>query len=168
MDRRTFIASAAAVTAIPMPNLVAAAPVMPAMVAPAWAVGSPGEFDWIHATGTEHDARIEWLNSYHGVTDCEQGGEQPRPECECEFCGNYHGVEVERIEAWDGKEQLTKADWLRGNLGTLCSRCGYECYREDGGHPIGDDAVCGECMTVADWDIVDPERAAEMRAELED
>lgn len=166
LTRRNAIAlgaAAAAVTAI-APVAVMAVPVAPI---PAWAVGTPGEFDWIHALGTEHDARIEWLNSYHGVADCKDGGEQPRPECDCEFCANYHGLEVERKECWDGIATPSRADWLRAELGTLCSRCGAEAYREDGSHPIGDEAVCDDCMTPADWDTIDPERAAEMRADLE-
>lgn len=71
------------------------------------------------------------------------------------------------MPAWDSKQCVTNGDWIRAGMGTHCTRCGYE-TTQDGGYAIGDDAICEDCMTLADWDIVDPEWAAEFRGDFHD
>jgi hypothetical protein len=169
MNRREVIlAGVAAIAAPALPAIPIAPPAAAAFVPPlpVWMVGTPGEFDWqaIRAM-TEHEARMAWVCEKVGTDECENGAE-PTPECDCEFCCELSGVEVERKPALDAIADITPGDWLRNGMGHICSRCGYETFDEEGGHAIGDEAVCADCMTLADWDIADPERAAEMRAEL--
>lgn len=168
LSRRDLLiagATIAASTAMPsIPTEAARAvvgPVTPPL--PAWIAGSPGEFDWLHVVGlTERDARIAWACEQCGEDECENGTADGG-SCDCEFCGYFHGAEVIRMKAWDGREP-TPGDWLRAGLGHSCSRCGYETFLEAGGYAVGSEAVCEDCMTLADWDIADPERAAEIRA----
>jgi hypothetical protein len=158
----TLSAAALAVAALPaVPSLAAPQPIL----APAWTVGTPGEYNWqaIFAE-TEDAARRAWVEDYAGFTCCENGKESE--ECDCEFCHHFHGdLEVNRVPKWDGKSKIEAADWFAAGMGHVCSRCGEETSAEDDGHPVGKEAVCHDCMTLADWDIVDPERAAELRAE---
>lgn len=120
----------------------------------AWAVGTWGEFDWCHvwAFDEEQAIRIHALNE--GMVDPETG----------EIERHY---DAQRCEAWDDlKSDPTPADWIRANMGHLCSRCGHECSGDCGdGNAVGDEAVCTDCMTLADWDVIDPEYAAELREE---
>lgn len=137
----------------------------PAELIPAWVVGTPGEFDWQHIIAkTEDQARRFFAAEVIGGDPaCEEGG---LPDCECDFCEKLGQVEAERKPMWDGKpyNSITPGDWLRSGTGHICSRCSYETFREEGGHGVGNEAVCEECMTLADWEIVDPEHAAELRA----
>jgi len=175
MNRREVMALGAATVAaaaLPAGSPVAAAgtPGCSAPIPPAWAVGPPdGDFNWISAVGSEHEAKLEWLNSWRGRESmkCLRGGEL-KEGCECDNCEDYSRLEVTRQEGWDGKAEIKPGDWLRGGMGCMCSRCSYETFEEANGHAVGDEAVCEECMTLADWDIVDPERAAELRAEAEE
>ena len=168
LSRRDLLIGAAAVAA------VANIPTLPAMAAsaeviPAWVVGTPGEFDWQHIIArTEEEARRFFAAEVvGGETACEEGGAD---DCDCEFCQSFNGVEAERKPMWDGKsyDGITPGDWLRSGTGHICSRCSYETFREEGGHGVGNEAVCEECMTLADWDIVDPGRAAEIREDALD
>ena len=165
LSRRDLIASAAAalaVSALPAAAEVIAAPA--SEVVPAWVVGTPGEFDWQHVTGrTAEEAIHNFMCETIGGTGCEEEDIAPETGCECEWCSTIGGLEAERKPAWDGIAKTTPADWLRAGLGTICCRCGYETFPEEGGHPVSDKAICEECMTTADWDVVDPSRAAEMR-----
>lgn len=160
-------AGAIAAAATPAPLAIAAeaaATMAPAATRLAWAVGTPGEFDWQHITaGTEDEAIRRYACETVGGDGCEDGGED---DCECEWCLVIGSVEAQRQPAWDQKSETTNADWLRVGMGSFCSRCGYETISEEGGHAVGDEAVCADCMTLADWDIVDPERAAELRTEI--
>lgn len=85
-------------------------------------------------------------------------------DCDCEWCYHYSSYEAYRTEAFDGKSDPTPGDWMRAGIGHVCSRCGYEAHPDSGGQGIGDEAVCEECITLADWDAIDPEYAAELRA----
>jgi len=103
------------------------------------------------------------VEEYTGLTECECG---PGDSGECEYC--WASFDAHRVPSMDTIESPTPADWLRADMGHTCSRCGYETFAQHNGHPVGDEAVCEDCMSLADWEIVDPERAAEMRAELAD
>lgn len=159
----TLAIGAAAVAAIPAAPIEASImPAAPSM--PAWVVGTPGEFDWQFSLGrTAEEAIHNYVCEAVGGDGCEDGGE---PDCDCEWCDKIRGVEAERKPMWDGKrdEDITPGDWIRSGTGHLCSRCSYETFPEEGGHGVGKEAVCSECMTLADWDIVDPAHAAELRA----
>jgi hypothetical protein len=155
------VVAVAAVANIPMlPAIVA-----PAEVIPAWVVGTPGEFDWQHMTGrTAEEAIRNFVCEEVGGDGCEEGND---PDCDCDWCYRIKEVEAERKPMWDGKSEVTPGDWLRSGTGHICSRCSYEAFREEGGHGVGNEAVCSDCMTLADWDIVDPDHAAELRAKAE-
>jgi hypothetical protein len=156
ISRRDVLIGAAAVAATA--HLPAAPVIMaPAEVLPAWVIGSEGEFNWQHIIArTEREA----LKMF--AADCGDYEE----ECDC--CDVISGYMAERKPMWDGKKynEITPGDWLRSGTGHICSRCSYETFREEGGHGVGAEAVCSECMKLADWDIVDPEHAAEIRANL--
>ena len=146
MNRRELLVGAAAVAVTAkIPAATAAAKTV--NVTPSWVVGTPGEFNWQHIV----------------AKTAEQAERIFRAENECEGCTQE--VVAERKPIWDGKDNLTSGDWLRAGMGTRCSRCGYETFPEENGHAVGDEAVCEECMTLADWNVVDPEHAAELRAE---
>jgi hypothetical protein len=163
MNRRELLIGTAAVAIAANIPAAIATPSVPAEVMPAWVVGTPGEFDWQHMTGrTAEDAIRNYVCETIGGDGCEDSGE---PDCDCEWCDKIRSVEAERKQMWDGKRDVTPGDWLRSGTGHICSRCGYETFGEEGGHGVGDEAVCAECMTLSDWDIVDPERAAQLRAE---
>jgi hypothetical protein len=156
MNRREVLLGAAA--------LAAAAQLPTAAVAkqplPAWAVGTPGEFNWQRIIAkTAEEAEGIFRNE-----NCEFECEEDAPCGECDGCTME--VIAERKPVWDGIVNPTPADWLRAGSGTFCSRCSYETFPEENGHPVVDEAVCEDCMTLADWDIVDPARAAELRAVL--
>lgn len=130
----------------------------------AWAVGTPGDFDWQHIVAeTEDQARRYFAAEVCGGDEfCEEGAQ----DCDCEFCASYWSCEAERKPMWDGIETPSAGDWLRGGMGTYCSRCGHETFPQEEGRAIGDEAVCESCMTLTDWDIIDPERAGEIRERI--
>ena len=187
ISRRTMLAltGSAAVSAV-VPSM-AVATTMPVKSGSgiAWLVGTPGEFDYQHIVAqTAEEARRRWVNDRIGGSGCEvieeiasaggleaylaDGGEPPAVYCDCEWCNAFHGCDANRIPVWDGRAEgsPTHADWLREGMGTFCDRCSYECFEAEGtGFAVGDKAVCEDCMTLADWRIVDPKRAAELEAE---
>lgn len=168
--RALFIGTAAIAAARAMPSRfvceTVAAP-MAKPVLPAWIVGSPDEFDWqLVRAATSDDALRERVTDYTGMSACEP--DRLEDECQCEFCYYTRAFEVERVPSFDAIAEPTPGDWIRSGSGHACSRCSYETFRDADGHGVGDEAVCEECMTLADWDIVDPEYAAELRADLED
>lgn len=170
MITRRFLFAAAAVTSAaaaipPLPALaVEAAPAAPQPLLPAWVVGRPDCFDWeIVRTNSADDALRQIALSRAGGLSC-----QCEETEDCDFCGALQELEVIRVAHMDNIEKPTPADWLRADCGHCCSRCGYETFPEEGAHPIGDEAVCEECMTPEDWQIADPERYAEMIAEREE
>lgn len=166
--REAMILGATAIVSSALPAAAAIATAAPATPKPmnprvAWAVGTPGDFDWKHIVArTEAEAR-RFFAAEVWDGECEEG---EADNCECEFCMCLASAEAERKPMWDGIENPTSADWLHADLGTYCSRCDYETSTREGGHAIGDEAVCEGCMTLADWDIVDPERAARIRARM--
>lgn len=159
----------AAVTALPsVVPVISAAPSAPPMLA--WVVGTPGEFNWQFVRApSEHEAKLEWLSEDSCEMVCEEVDsadlEKLPEDCDCEFCSRYHDIGADRTPTFDGHPTLSPADWLNAGIGHLCCRCGYETCRDGGGRAVGNDAVCEDCLTLADWDIIDPERAAEKRAE---
>ena len=169
LNRRSFLQASAAVVATAVaaiPAATAASASMPPLHV--WTVGTAGEYDWfpVHAA-TEAEARAEWLseNGFGGICEIVEAGAAANAECDCDYCRKASGLDVGRVEQWDGRplDQITPADWLTIGMGHTCSRCGYETHEDCGGRAIGKEAVCEECMTPQDWDIVDPDRARELR-----
>ena len=140
----------------------------PSVTTIAWAVGTPGEFNF-HAVfaSSEEEAIDAWLGERGYPTECELGGKAGLiDDCDCEACYLRGSVEPARMPEWDGKTEVKSGDWIAVGWGAHCARCREECYGEDGGARVVEGlAVCEECMTIDDWGKVDPERAAEMRAE---
>jgi hypothetical protein len=166
LSRRDVLIGAAAVAAsaaLPLPVMADVLPSPLPVAMPAWIVGTPGEFDWQHVGGrTAEEAIHNFVCGTVGGDGCEEGN---TPDCDCEWCCTIGALEAERKPMWDGKRDVTPGDWLRSGTGHICSRCSYETFPEEGGHGVGDEAVCAECMTLEDWDIVDPEHASEIRAD---
>ena len=141
----------------------------------AYAVGQDAEFNWqVIEAVSEYDAKLTWItkqrigydgipgNGYLACTKQMRGN-----ECLCEHCLMMESINVQRREAWDGKQVKTGgAEWYQGGYGTLCSRCSYETYQDgDNGKVIDAKIVCGECLTIEDWEKIDPEYAAELRGD---
>lgn len=167
-DLLVGVAAVAAAASIPEMPAMAAAPTAPAEVLPAWVVGSDGEYNWQHIIArTERQARRFFAQECGDYEeDCDHETHQENCDC-CEAIAQY---DAERKPMWDGKHEgdISPGDWLRSGSGHVCSRCSCETFPGDGGHAVDDEAVCEDCMTLPDWDIVDPSRAAEIRADLAD
>lgn len=159
LSRRDLIVGAVVMTAAANLPAMPAAAVAQAPVIPAWAVGTPGEFNWQHIIARSAEQAERIFRNEHCDFECDE--DSPCGECE----GCTLDLFAERKPDWDGKVEVSSGDWLRSGSGSMCSRCSYETFPEEDGHAVGDEAVCSDCMTLADWDIVDPERAAEMRAD---
>ena len=162
------VAVAAALPAVPVAPAVAKAAKPPL---PTWIVGTPGEWDHEVIRAATREAAIAFRAEgceFEEDPDEEEG--LGGPNCACEDCTARAGYEATRVPQWDGRpiQSIGGGDWLDIGNETICSRCDYETAKENGGHNVGGKAVCEDCMTLADWDIVDPERAAELRAEQED
>jgi hypothetical protein len=170
MNRRELLALSAAAVATAAVPLVGAESVVAtaSQPLPVWLVGEPGEFNWqaIRAK-TAEEARKWWACEHVGFDDCEQGGEI-KANCDCELCIAFNSADADRKPQLDSLNEITPGDWLRVGSGHVCSRCSYETFPDEGGKAVGNEAVCADCMTLADWDIVDPDRAAEIRAEAAD
>lgn len=167
MNRRQFICSAAAaagVAAIPAAAIVTQPPVQP--ILPAWVVGTGGENDGrIIRALTQTDAIKLALEEETGTTECscaevaEKWGKGP-----CDYCWKLGQWEVWRAEGLDGITHPTGADWVNAGFGYPCERCDYDTH-SDNGWVVNGEVVCEDCMTLADWDAIDPERAAEILAD---
>jgi hypothetical protein len=164
IHRRELLIGAAALAAsasFPVLPSIAA----PAEIIPAWVVGSEGEFNWQHIIAKTEREACRFFAQECGDYEDECDHDSYQEGCDC--CKSIDAYDAERKPMWDGKpyDSVSPGDWLRSGTGHVCSRCGYETFPEEGGHGVGDEAVCEECMTLADWDVVDPERAAEIRAD---
>lgn len=167
LSRRAFVCSAAATAgAMTLPAMTAVAP-LGARGEPLryWIAGTPGESNWeCFLTKTASEAENAWRNENLHECNCPEIREETGdPEEFCESCSVEVGSQP--FDPQDPEKGVVGADWLRNGCGFCCARCGDETDHNDG-YPVGDDAVCSYCMTLADWDIVNPERAAELRAEF--
>lgn len=165
MTRRFVLAAAAAsAAAAALPAGAAAPPPASPPPLPAWIVGTDGDFNFqIVRAATRHEAILTLAQDETGLRACECG--ETVYERRCEFC-HFASRDAYRAEHFDTIATPSAADWLRAGFGHTCSRCDYETF-EDTGWPVAEEAVCEECMTLADWDLVDPERAAEIREDLD-
>ncbi|WP_345820409.1 hypothetical protein ABC766_00060 [Methylobacterium fujisawaense] len=171
LSRRSFLAAAGAaatVAGLPAGASVPVAPVAKAVKPPlpTWIVGTPGEWDHeIIRAASREAAVLMRCDDCEGADDEDFAGPDG---CECEPCLARSGYEATRVPEWDGRPEssIGSGDWLDRGSEAICSRCDYETAKEMGGWNINGKAVCEDCMTLADWDIVDPERAAELRADM--
>lgn len=166
MNRREFICAAVATgAAAVIPAVPAIATAADQLLKPAWAVGTSGEFDWqcFRADTAEEAIRLAAEEYVGGGCLCH---ELKEPDSSCEYCERVARYDADRVPVWDAADPVSGADWLAAGMGTYCSRCSYETFSETGGRAVNNEAVCEDCMTLADWDIVDPERAAEIREDL--
>ena len=167
MLTRRFILAAAAATAAAssLPAGAAAPPPPSAPPMPCWIVGTDGDFNFQIVRAATREQAIRLLaEEESGLTACECR-EEPFGRC-CDLC-RYASRDAYRAEHFDTIAAPSAADWLRAGLAHTCSRCDYETFN-DTGWAVGDEAICEECMTVEDFDVVDPARAAEMREEMAD
>lgn len=115
---------------------------------PMWAVGTYGEYNWMAVAAPSREGAVKAFLDLAGYED-EAEYEAP--------------LDVQRCASWDVlKGEPSPGDWLRAGMSHVCSRCNFEISFCDG-RAVADEAVCDDCMTLADWDIVDPEYAAEIR-----
>lgn len=118
----------------------------------AFAVGTPGEWDWRHVFArSAEEAWKEW--------SWDQGVE---PDEVGEFDPDY----VTRIPAWDGRSEIKPADWLRAGLGHHCERCDCETCLDDGAAIVAEAVVCDDCLTFGDRLSCDTERARDDLADM--
>jgi hypothetical protein len=178
-SRREFMTLAGAAVAAP---LLPAAPAVGAPVAVteiaaplmAYVVGTPGEYDAQAIWATSPRAAYEeWAHDHKGIL-CADGA--------CEICENYdspdgplkhacscdHNEYVTRVKVWDELDhEPTPGEWIDVGIGHICQRCDWETSADDA-YNISGEAVCYECMTLADWKIASPERYQEELEELLD
>jgi hypothetical protein len=71
------------------------------------------------------------------------------------------------MRKWDGLKETTPADWIRAGMGSVCSRCDNECGGMGDARVVKvdrkEEVVCEDCMTISDWEQVNPKYAAELR-----
>lgn len=165
--RRDVLRGAAAVASVavlpPMPMVstaVAAAPTAEPLLA--FMVGTPGEFDgaFVRARNIKEAFEIWGEEQGHmaGSDECENCYDPQKPDAPCSCDPAYYAL---RMEQWDNlKGEPSGGDWLDAGLGYICDRCNYETFSGDG-YNVNGDAICTDCMTLADWKVVDPEHYAE-------
>ena len=161
--RELLVGTAALAVSASIPTLPSLA--APTKIIPAWVVGSEGESNWQHIIAKTEREALRFFAQECGDYEEECAHDSRQDGCDC--CEAIDSYMAERKPMWDGRpyDSITPGDWLRSGTGHICSRCSYETFPEEGGRGVGDEAVCEECMTLADWDAVDPERAAEIRAD---
>jgi hypothetical protein len=167
------------------------APVVPPRVG--WLVGQEDRNNWerIYAA-TKDEATLEWATIHHGGEHCESCGRSfvtgemmdGAPETDldkaiehdCDDCAGFP-LRADRVKALDPYEGEPVPDKVKYKLGFWipdCARCGWspdnDCGGEasDYGHIVGEDFVCQDCMTYADWRIADPQYADELLADYLD
>lgn len=169
LSRRALLGGAAVLaTAVTLPKIPAAAAIAPKVAKPpmlTWIVGTPGENDHEIIRALTREAAVRFR-----AEECEDDDNPDQPDCDCCACSANGGFEATRVEAWDGRrrDSITDGDWVAAGFDAPCVRCGDPACKSDGGHSVNGRAICCGCMTLADWEIVDPERAAELREEMAD
>lgn len=148
MNRRELLAGIIATpVAAAIPDVAASAPAASTAGLPAWSVGTPGENNWhVFFCRTQDEAVALWR-------DWESDDDE--------------WIEAKREPKFDNPDNADpdcKARYLAGWT-VYCERCHIEVERGDGESDVvaNGDVVCTGCMTIDEWEVRDPERAAEMR-----
>lgn len=172
--RGLLIGSSAVAVAAALPSITAPVVAKAAKAPlPTWIVGTPGESDFEVIRAATREAAIRFRAEaceFDDDPDADPASGEGGEACECCACTDRGGYEATRVAAWDGRPEasITNGDWVDVGFDGICDRCGDPASRDDNGHNIGGKAICGDCMTLADWEIVNPEYAAELRAEADD
>jgi hypothetical protein len=147
LSRRMFLASSSAIAAAHLlPTLPASADQAATAAKPAtkiWVGGHDGEFDWQpFNANTREEAIRQLFNSWEGVP----------PGDITEDILAEHGLCLQRAETMDGLQvdEIKGHNWIDAGLGCCCDRCGSECFAPDGARSINGEAICEECLTIAD------------------
>ncbi len=113
---------------------------------------------------TREDAVRLWLRENCDDPQCTRRDGHQR--CSCSFCVRVGVIVAERQPGWDGRAEAD-ADWFDAGFAVQCARCKAWDYDElaskEDGRLIDGMVVHEDCMTMADWDRIDPARAAELR-----
>lgn len=139
LSRRAFLIGTSALVVAPaLPAISLSAPVVTGAraVAPMWAVGTPGEFDWqaVRAATPEKAFKI-WMREQDWDADDEM---------------EFDPAFVTRVERWDELKKVNPADWIEAGMGHCCERCSCETHREHGARVVAGEVVCEDCFTFAD------------------
>lgn len=157
IGRRTFLVGTSAVAIAPLlPALPVADPANLVAELPKttiWVGGHYGEYDWHPFHGESKRDVIRQLFNYHGHgNDDEIDATMTMTDEELDAELKAMEMDVARAEVMDGLqvEEIKPHHWIRAGLGCLCSRCDCECCADNGARAIGVEAVCEECLTLAD------------------
>lgn len=158
LTRRTVLQGVAAAAAQPAVSLIpaaAAAPVASPLVA--FVVGTPGEYDGACVFATSaREAFRQWSHD-QGTLDEDEDGNEVCERCDGSPCTCDHAYYAKRMKPWDNlKDDPTPADWMKAGMGYICDRCHNEQGFGDG-YEVNGDAVCVDCMALADYEHTDPE-----------
>ncbi len=175
LSRRALLLGTSVVAVVAALPAVQAAPAVAKVVKPplpTWIVGTPGEANHEVIRAATREAAIQFRADpcdFEDDADADPASGEGGPACECCACTDRSGYEATRVAQWDGRPSasITDSDWLDAGFDAICARCGDTATRDDNGCNVAGEAICGGCMKLADWDIVDPEYAAELRAEAE-
>ena len=154
MNRRELLVGILATPAVAaIPDVAVAASPAPVGL-PAWSVGTPGDMNWNVFFCKTQDEAIEAWRSWNSVDNDD----------------DTEWVEARREPKFDNPLNDDPDTILKYQAGwtVFCDRCDYEVSRDDGESEIvnaGKSIVCTDCMTADEWEVRDPERAAEMREE---
>lgn len=155
-----------------------AAPIVPPVAAaetellPIWAVGVEDYPNWRMIAAKTLERAIQIFKEEEGGGLCE-GCDGLRcaelnVDGDCEHsgvCGNaIHPNCVTPVDT-EGDIGATKVDMKNAGWTHNCDRCHYDTPQD--WEIVGDEAVCADCMTIEDWEIVDPQHATELREEAE-
>lgn len=171
--RREFLSGAvalAAAEAMPFgPALGAPIAVVP-IEAPTFAfvVGTPGEHDgqFVRAHNAR-EALEKWIDERWSYGPEGPSADRECPHCEALPCTCDVNKLVTRVPAWDAFDgEPTSGDWIDRGFGHICERCNYEIGDSSDGYNVRGEAVHSDCMELADWKLVDPERYAEIVEEM--
>ncbi|NNU66580.1 hypothetical protein G9X67_15005 [Rhizobium sp. WYCCWR 11152] len=118
-----------------------------------WVGGHYGEFDWHPFNGATKRDVIRQLLEYHGHgNDEEIALTMTMTDEELDKELKSMEMDVERAKSMDGlqPDEVKPYHWIKAGLGASCDRCNSECYEPDGAVVISFQAVCEECITLAD------------------
>lgn len=134
-----------------------------------WSVGSEGSMNWYPIFAeTEEAAIAEWVDIAGVCSDCPRSTPGSTDVCEC-----YPDITADRSRAFDEYATTCEpvpdvAKHRAGWCNIDCSRCGHtsdETVSYDVAEDVDGQVVCHDCMTIADWRIVDPSHADELLSE---
>lgn len=169
ISRRAALGLAVGAVAAPLLPSIAAAEA-PATLYPIWAVGIEDYPNWRMIAAQSLERAVQLFKEDEGGGLCE-GCDGLRcaeldPDGECEHAGvTGNAISPKCVAPCDSEGDIgaDKADMKNAGWTHNCDRCGYD--TPDDWDIVGDEAVCNECMTIEDWDAVNPKYAAELREE---